>query len=160
MLKEAAVARLFLVLTIFALVVTLLIPVFVGRAFEGTQTEFSPRMWPYASLLSLFVFSLGGFFSFKKKYSLTMKQVLDQGFWERNLKQIFMVVFLIAYIFSMDYLGYVISSFVALVSLFYIYGSRKNHLKNILLAAVFIGITYYLFSTVFMVSLPEFSLFS
>ncbi len=160
MLKEAAVARMFLVLTVFSLITVLLIPEFVGKAFEGTQTEFSPRMWPYVSLLSMFIFSLSGFFVFKKKYELSFKQVLDQGFWRRNCKQIFIVTFLVVYILSMEYLGYVISSFIALVSLFYVYGSRKNHLQNILLAAAFIGITYYLFSTVFMVSLPEFTLFS
>ena len=156
MKKEVASARLFLFLALFSIITMLLVPEFVG---SGTKrTEISPRMWPYFSLGLLLLFSIGGFFVFVRKHSLSYGQILDQSFWRNHLKQIYVMGFVIVYILSMEYLGYIVSSFIALTALFYIFGARQRHVFNLLLSAGFVLATYYLFVEIFKVSLPLFAL--
>lgn len=156
MKKEAATARLFLFFIAFSVIAMLLTPEFVGPG--GRRADISPRMWPYVSLGLLLFFSIGGFFLNMRKHALSMGQVLDQTFWNRNKKQVFVVAFVVAYILSMEYLGYLVSSFIVLTSLFYIFGARR-HVVNLLLSAGFVVSTYFLFVKVFRVSLPAFTLF-
>ena len=92
-----------------------------------------------------------------RKHALTLSQVLEQGFWGRNTKQIFVVAFIVLYILSMEYLGYIISSFITLTALFYFFGARQ-HLFNIITSAAFVGCTYLLFVEVFRITLPVFTL--
>lgn len=155
MKKETATARLFLFFILFSVVAMLLTSEFVGSG--GRRADISPRMWPYVSLGMLFCFSLGGFCITMRKHALSLQSVLDQGFWGRNKKQVFVVAFVVAYILSMEYLGYIIASFIALTSLFYIFGARR-HVMNILLSAGFVVGTYFLFVKVFRISLPAFAL--
>lgn len=155
MQKEIATARLFLFLIVFSIIVMVLTPQFVGSG--GPRAEISPRMWPYASLGLLLFFSIGGFCINMRKHSLSMGQVLDQSFWGRNKKQILIVAFVVVYILSMEYLGYIVSSFIALTSLFYLFGSRR-HISNFFLSAGFVVGTYFLFVEVFRISLPTFVL--
>ena len=93
-----------------------------------------------------------------KKHSLSFMQVIDQSFWSGQLRQIFIMVFVVIYILSMEYLGYIVSSFIALTALFYIFGARERHIFNVLLSAGFVLSTYYLFVEIFKVSLPLFAL--
>ena len=155
MKKEAATARLFLFLAAFSILAMFLTPEFVGSG--GRRAEISPRMWPYVSLGLLLFFSIGGFLINMRRYSLTMAQVLDQTFWARNKKQVFVVGFVVIYILSMEYLGYIVSSFIALTALFYIFGS-KRHILNLSLSAGFVLGTYLLFVEIFRISLPVFAL--
>lgn len=155
MQKEAATARLFLFFMAFSILTMFLTPLFVGPG--GPRAEISPRMWPLVSLGLLLVFSTGGFYINKRKHSLTMGQILDHAFWGRNKKQILLVGFVVLYILSMEYLGYIVSSFIALTSLFYFFGARR-HISNILISAGFVLGTYFLFVEVFRISLPTFAL--
>lgn len=155
MKKEAATARLFLVFMVFSIIAMLLTPELVGSG--GKRVETSPRMWPYVSLGLLLFFSIGGFCITLRKHSLSLSQVLDQSFWARNKKQVFIVAFVVVYILSMEYLGYIVSSFIALTALFYFFGARR-HVSNFLLSAGFVLGTYFLFVEVFRISLPPFAL--
>ena len=153
--KEAATARLFLFFIAFSIIAMILTPAFVGPG--GPRVEISPRTWPYVSLGLLLIFSIGGFLINMRRHSLTLAQVLDNTFWIRNKKQVFVVAFVVVYILSMEYLGYIVSSFIALTSLFYIFGA-KGHVLNVLLSAGFVLGTYFLFVEVFRISLPTFAL--
>jgi len=155
MQKDAATARLFLFFIAFSIIAMFLTPQFVGPA--GPRAEISPRLWPFVSLGLLLFFSVGGFFINMRKHSLTMGQVLDSAFWGRNKKQVFVVAFVVVYILSMEYLGYIVSSFISLTLLFYIFGS-KRHVSNLLLSAGFVLATYFLFVEVFRINLPTFAL--
>lgn len=151
MRKEAATARLFLFLILFSVVAALLVSVFVGPG--ARKATITPRTWPYVSLGLLCFFSCGGLSVFMRKHALSMKQVLNQEFWGRNTRQIAVVCMVVVYIFSMEYLGYLISSFIMLTSLFYFFGARQ-HVFNILTSAGFVAGTYFLFVEVFRISLP------
>jgi putative tricarboxylic transport membrane protein len=155
MKKETATARMFLFCILFSVGVMAVTHLVIPSG--GKRVEISPRMWAYVSLGIVLFFSTGGLYLTMKKHALSLGMLLDQGFWKRNVKRIGVVVFVVVYIVSMEYLGYLLSSFVALTLLFYIFGHRR-HVFNLLMSAGFILGTYCLFVEVFRISLPPFAL--
>lgn len=77
----------------------------------------------------------------------------------KNLKRFLLLIFLlIGYVFILDYLGFIISSFIFLPLTMIFMGYKKIVLSFVYSACV-IAFVYLLFSKIFEIPLPEFVLF-
>lgn len=115
--------------------------------------EISPRFWPYIALVvSILGVVVAVYKSFKDGNKLNSGEFVRVS--RDSKKQLLFVLMAIIYIKAMEYVGFLVASLIMLPSLMFYFGYRSKVYAPII-AVIFIGVLYLLFSKVFRISFPS-----
>lgn len=95
---------------------------------------------------------LEGIFAREKKEVTVTKESFRTEAFKKELRSILYALFLVAYCFMVQPLGFVVSTVILVLAIMLFYGARKWYYYVIPLAMV--GIVYYVFRVMLHVSLP------
>jgi len=120
------------------------------------KSAINAQTLPRIAIGGMFLFAVGllleGLFAREKKeLVITGESFRSEGF-KMELRSIFYALFLVAYCFMIQPLGFVVSTVLLVVVIMLYYGARKWYYYAIPLAMV--GIVYYVFRVMLHVSLP------
>lgn len=93
---------------------------------------------------------------------LTLRSGVGKPVWhidaQKELKVVLIILTMVVYLLLLKYLGFLIMTPLLIISEMAVFGIR-NWWKSIIIALLFTLVVYFLFTEVFMVFLPRFSLF-
>lgn len=120
------------------------------------KTAINAQTLPRIAIGGMFIFAVGllleGIFAREKKeLTITRESFRSQGF-RKEMRSVLYALFLVAYCFMIQPLGFIVSTVVLVLAIMLFYGARKWYYYAIPLAMV--GIVYYVFRVLLHVSLP------
>lgn len=142
---------------IIAAICLLLLSFFVlwiSRSFPSSKTGIGVSAFPKLLAGLLIIFSIVIIVQAIKNSSFSKKEPIFEGFKKGHVLIIAVIIILIIYIQMLETLGFILSSFLLLITLMFIFGERR---KIILLVVplLFSVVLYLVFSKMAMVFLPE-----
>jgi len=126
----------------------------ISKDFPPSKTGIGVSTFPKLLAGLLIVFSIVIFIQAIKNSSFSKKETIFKEFKAGHKLIIAVIIILIIYIQTLEVLGFILSSFLLLITLMFIFGERR---KIILLVVplLFSVVLYLVFSKMAMVFLPE-----
>lgn len=120
------------------------------------KTAINAQTLPRIAIGGMAVFGVGllleGIFTKAKKELVITKESFRSAAFKKELRSVLYALFLVAYCFMVQPLGFIVSTVILVVAIMLFYGARKWYYYAIPLAMV--GIVYYVFRVLLHVSLP------
>ncbi len=120
------------------------------------KSAINAQTLPRIAIGGIFIFAvcllLEGIFAREKKEVTVTKESFRTEAFKKELRSILYALFLVAYCFMVQPLGFVVSTVILVLAIMLFYGARKWYYYVIPLAMV--GIVYYVFRVMLHVSLP------
>lgn len=120
------------------------------------KSTINAQTLPRIAIGGMFIFAVGllleGIFAREKKELVVTKESFRSTGFKKEMRSILYALFLVAYCFMVQPLGFVVSTVILVVVIMLYYGARKWYYYAIPLAMV--GIVYYVFRVLLHVSLP------
>lgn len=120
------------------------------------KSAINAQTLPRIAIGGIFIFAvcllLEGIFAREKKEVTVTKESFRIEAFKKELRSILYALFLVAYCFMVQPLGFVVSTVILVLAIMLFYGARKWYYYVIPLAMV--GIVYYVFRVMLHVSLP------
>lgn len=120
------------------------------------KSAINAQTLPRIAIGGMAVFGVGllleGIFTKAKKELVITKESFRSAAFKKELRSVLYALFLVAYCFMVQPLGFVVSTVILVVAIMLFYGARKWYYYAIPLAMV--GIVYYVFRVLLHVSLP------
>lgn len=142
--------------TVFAILGAVLWLQIPGQVQTLEKTSINAQTLPRIAIGGLVLFSVGLLLEGlllreKKELVVTAESFHSQGF-RREMRSVLFALFLVAYCFMIQPLGFIVSTVILVLAVLLFYGARKWYYYAIPL--VMIGVVYYIFRTLLHVSLP------
>lgn len=120
------------------------------------KTAINAQTLPKIAIGGMFIFAVGllleGIFAREKKELVVTRESFRSVGFKKELRSILYALFLVAYCFMVQPLGFIVSTVILVVAIMLFYGARKWYYYAIPLGMV--GIVYYVFRVLLHVSLP------
>jgi len=120
------------------------------------KTAINAQTLPKIAIGGMFIFAVGllleGIFAREKKELVVTKESFRSVGFKKELRSILYALFLVAYCFMVQPLGFIVSTVILVIAIMLFYGARKWYYYAIPLGMV--GIVYYVFRVLLHVSLP------
>lgn len=120
------------------------------------KSAINAQTLPKIAIGGMFIFAVcllaEGLFGREKKEVTVNGELFRSESFRKELKSLVYVLFLVAYCFMIEPLGFLISTAILVVAILLYYGARKWYYYAIPLAMV--GVVYYIFRVLLHVSLP------
>ncbi|WP_298032256.1 tripartite tricarboxylate transporter TctB family protein [uncultured Dysosmobacter sp.] len=120
------------------------------------KSAINAQTLPKIAIGGMFIFAVGllleGIFAREKKELVVTKESFRSVGFKKEMRSILYALFLVAYCFMVQPLGFVVSTVILVLAIMLYYGARKWYYYAIPLAMV--GIVYYVFRVMLHVSLP------
>lgn len=120
------------------------------------KSAINAQTLPRIAIGGMFLFAVGllleGIFAREKKELVVTKESFRSVGFKKEMRSILYALFLVAYCFMVQPLGFVVSTVILVVAIMLYYGARKWYYYAIPL--VMVGIVYYVFRVMLHVSLP------
>lgn len=141
---------------IFSIVGAILWVLIPSQIKTMEKSSINAQTLPRIAIGGIFIFAvcllLEGIFAREKKELIVTKESFRSVGFKKEMRSILYALFLVAYCFMVQPLGFVISTVILVVAIMLYYGARKWYYYAIPLAMV--GIVYYVFRVMLHVSLP------
>lgn len=120
------------------------------------KSAINAQSLPRIAIGGMAVFGVGllleGIFTKAKKELVITKESFRSAAFKKEMRSVLYALFLVAYCFMVQPLGFIVSTVILVVAIMLFYGARKWYYYAIPLAMV--GIVYYVFRVLLHVSLP------
>ena len=116
----------------------------------------SPLFWPLMAVYLGLAFSCFAFFAAMKDGQKFAPAEIFTGIWA-NRTQIAFLALAIIYVLAMDYVGFLVASLVMLPVLMLFFGYRR-YVTGLLISTAFVAVVFLLFSKVFKIHFPAWTL--
>lgn len=120
------------------------------------KTAINAQTLPKIAIGGMFIFAVGllleGIFAREKKELVVTRESFRSVGFKKEMRSILYALFLVAYCFMVQPLGFIVSTVILVVAIMLFYGARKWYYYAIPLGMV--GIVYYVFRVLLHVSLP------
>ncbi len=120
------------------------------------KSAINAQTLPKIAIGGMAIFGVGllleGIFAKAKKELVITKESFRSAAFKKELRSVLYALFLVAYCFMVQPLGFIVSTVILVVAIMLFYGARKWYYYAIPLAMV--GIVYYVFRVLLHVSLP------
>ncbi len=120
------------------------------------KTAINAQTLPRIAIGGMFIFAVGllleGIFAREKKELVVTRESFRSVGFKKEMRSILYALFLVAYCFMVQPLGFIVSTVILVVAIMLFYGARKWYYYAIPLGMV--GIVYYVFRVLLHVSLP------
>lgn len=141
---------------IFSIVGAILWVLIPSQIKTMEKSAINAQTLPRIAIGGIFIFAVGllleGIFAREKKELVITKESFRSVGFKKELRSILYALFLVAYCFMVQPLGFAVSTVILVVAIMLFYGARKWYYYAIPLAMV--GIVYYVFRVLLHVSLP------
>ncbi len=142
-----------IVAAIFLLLVSFLV-FWISKGFPSSKTGIGVSTFPKLLAGVLIIFSIIIITQAIKNSSFSKEEPIFEEFKKGHVLIIAVIVILIIYIQTLEALGFILSSFLLLITLMFIFGERRKIIL-LLVPLLFSVILYLVFSKMAMVFLPE-----
>lgn len=120
------------------------------------KSAINAQTLPRIAIGGMAIFGVGllleGIFTKEKKELVITKESFRSAAFKKEMRSVLYALFLVAYCFMVQPLGFIVSTVILVVAIMLFYGARKWYYYAIPLAMV--GIVYYVFRVLLHVSLP------
>lgn len=141
---------------IFSIVGAILWVLIPSQIKTMEKSAINAQTLPRIAIGGMFIFAVGllleGIFARDKKELVVTRESFRSVGFKKEMRSILYALFLVAYCFMVQPLGFVVSTVILVVAIMLYYGARKWYYYAIPLAMV--GIVYYVFRVMLHVSLP------
>jgi len=126
----------------------------ISKDFPSSKTGIGVSTFPKLLAGLLIIFSIVIIIQAIKNSSFSKKEPIFKEFKKGHKLIIAVIIILIIYIHTLEVLGFILSSFLLLITLMFIFGERRKIIL-LLVPLLFSVILYLVFSKMAMVFLPE-----